>query len=85
MDFSRFGRLGRSISHSFYSTALFETGLVAIQPTKKFCEIAAVAVSPSYCAELARAFFRPVVAARNREGVFRLTHQVGEVVCRILR
>jgi hypothetical protein len=84
MDFSRFGHLGRSISHSFHAAGLFEKSLVANQPTKKFCEIAAVAVSPSYCAELARAFSAPWSLRGIAKALF-LMHQVGEVGCRILR
>jgi hypothetical protein len=38
----------KPIGDSFYPAAYFEKGLVAIQPTKKFCEIAAIPVSPSY-------------------------------------
>jgi hypothetical protein len=39
------------IKHSFYPAPYFENGLIANAPTKKFCEIAAIPVSPSYPVE----------------------------------
>jgi hypothetical protein len=55
-DFSRCRRPGGPIGHSFYPARYFEKSLIADQPTKKFCEIAAIPVSPSYCVKLARVF-----------------------------
>jgi hypothetical protein len=43
-------RLGES--HSFYRAAFCEKTVVATRPTKKFCEIAAAPVSPSYCLQI---------------------------------
>jgi hypothetical protein len=57
-----------SIEHSFYPAAVFENGLVANQPTKKFCEIAAIAVSPSNGIESGS--FRAAVGARNPVSAF---------------
>jgi hypothetical protein len=61
MDHSRFGRRRGQIKHSFYGAPYFEKDLIANRPTKKFCEIAAIPVSPSYCVKLARVFHRSVV------------------------
>jgi hypothetical protein len=54
--------LGRLDNHSFYPAAFYEKGVISNQPTKKFCEIAVVAVSPSYCLELTRVLAAGVVA-----------------------
>jgi hypothetical protein len=47
MDFF-LSAVGGKIRYSFYRSRYFEKGFIANWPTKKFCEIAAISVWPSY-------------------------------------
>jgi hypothetical protein len=85
INLSRFSHASRHIRHSFYLAAYFENGLTANRPTKKFCEIAAVLVSPSYCTELVRGFLARRRCVRGIPVVPLFDAQVEELECRILR
>jgi hypothetical protein len=55
-----------SKSHYFYGAAFCEKSVIAIRPTKKFCEIAVAPVSPSYCLQINADFAALLLRVKRR-------------------